>query len=266
MAHNLVIDCGGTSCDYAIDGKQYSTSGFNFARLNPRDFNITVQEVPDNVYLYGAGITDDRRGDVEARLHELFPSAHVQASSDLFGAARTLFGDGPGIACIFGTGSNSCQYDGTRIVAHVPPLGYVLGDEASGAALGKAYVTAYLKGLFSAETKAKLPILTEKEVLQNVYRGPSPQSYLASFCPTIAQHTHLEEVAQLVEKQFMSFFQRNMHLYDKSLPVGAIGSVAYHFKPFLFRAMQAQGYTMGPLLQSPLPALADYHDKKNKAD
>ena len=226
------------------------------------------------IHFYGAGCTPEKSPILRDILADLFPSAQsITVDSDMLGAAKALFADQPGIACILGTGANSCLYDGKQIVANISPMGYILGDEGSGAVIGKTFLNALYKGphrdfipTFERETGLTLP-----DIINKVYREPLPNRFLASLAPFI--HSHLEDqqwIAQHVTQCFRDFFRNNVSHYTTHLssldlrpsplggsrrgafPVGFVGSIAFHFREQLLQAAADEGYTVSKILKEPL--------------
>lgn len=219
---------------------------------------------PEAVFFYGSGCRANKIPAMEQLLAEAFPTAsRVEAHGDLLAAARAVCGRSMGMAAILGTGANSCLYDGRKIVMNTPPLGYILGDEGSGAVLGRQFVNALFKGFlpkmvadgFLADTG-----LTLDSLIERVYREPLANRFLASLSLHILKRADCAEVRTIIVDNFRSFFRRNVAAYGHNeLPVGAVGSIAYHYAPFLAEAAAAEGYTMGRIIKSPMPGLVDYH-------
>lgn len=215
------------------------------------------------IYFYGAGCTPLKSKLLHACLTKVFgEQTHIEVQSDLLGTARALFRHRPGIACILGTGSNSCFYDGKRIAANTPALGYILGDEGSGAYLGRQLLSDVLKEqlpehiclAFANQTQ-----LTLEEIIHKVYRKPLANRFLASFTPFLAEYREEPSIHQLLTEAFNAFIHRNLKLYPKDIPVGAIGSIAYHFRPELTEALLQAGYRLEAVEQSPMEGLIRYH-------
>ena len=181
----------------------------------------------------------------------------------MLAAARGLCGYEAGIACILGTGSNSCFYNGEEIVNNISPLGFILGDEGSGAVLGKLLVGDILKNQLPPAIKEaflKQFDLTAPEIIDRVYRQPFPNRFLASLSPFIAQHLEEPGIRQLVLDSFIAFFRRNVMQYDYTqYPAHFIGSVAHCYKEILQEAAQETGIRIGKILQSPMEGLIQYH-------
>lgn len=267
----LIADAGGTSVGWGLVGDneilRFDTEGINPVVTSERVIENIVGRVadmldstPDEVRFYGAGCRDEsacrRVGDVIARQ---WPSATISVMSDLAGAATALFADGEGIACILGTGSNSGVWSGGEIIMNTPPMGYILGDEGSGAALGRAYLNALFKHRFApAVEREGLDRLgmTLTEVIERVYRGEMPNRFLASMCPDIRQMCDEHgEVADMVAEQFKSFADNNLAPYGDEYsdwPLGFVGSVAVHFEHILRGALMRP---ISDVIADPLDAI-----------
>ena len=217
------------------------------------------------IYFYGAGCLPPKTESIIHVLQNNFPEADISVDTDLLGAARALCKDNAGIACILGTGSNSCLYDGKRIIQNISPLGYILGDEGSGAVLGKLLVGDILKNQLPATLKEeflKQFDLTPPEIIDRVYRQPFPNRFLASLSPFLAQHLEEPAIRSLVLNSFIAFLRRNVMQYDyKQYPVHFIGSVAHCYKEILQEAAQTTGIQIGKILQSPMEGLIQYHQQ-----
>ena len=218
----------------------------------------------DSVYFYGAGCTPEKAPTLRRAIADSLPIVgNIKAYSDMLAAARGLCGREAGITCILGTGSNSCFYDGKEIVKHISPLGFILGDEGSGAVLGKLLVGDILKNQLSPAIKEaflKQFDLTVPEIIDRVYRQPFPNRFLASLSPFIAQHLEEPGIRQLVLGSFIAFLRRNVMQYDYTqYPAHFIGSVAHCYKEILQEAAQETGIRIGKILQSPMEGLIQYH-------
>jgi len=232
-----------------------------------------------HIFFYGAGCSSQYAPRMEQLLAEtllpLAPGAmplasnpkplKVEVHSDLFGAARALCGDGEGIAAILGTGANSGLFDGKTIVQNTPPLGYILGDEGSGAVLGRLFLNAIFKhpqlaGERDAFLKANK--VDQATIINKVYREPLANRYLASLSLYIHDHLENDILRKLVVDNFRNFFRSNIDPYGrKDLPVGFVGSMAEHYPAQLREAAEAEGYQVGTVLQSPMEGLIAYHTK-----
>ena len=275
----LIADSGSTKTDWCLTASEaiplrMSTQGINpffqtdeqicgilFDELLPQIPPVSVDLIKE-VHFYGAGIRPEMREWMNGILSKAFPKAIIKVESDLLGAAHALFGHGEGIACILGTGSNSGLYDGQSIIANTPPLGFILGDEGSGAVLGKLFLGSLCKGLMPNGLLEDYLKETQQEVsdiIQAVYRQPLPNRYLARTSRFIHSHIHVEEVRKLVVNNFRAFFKRNIVQYGRrDLPVGAIGSVAWYYQEELKEAAQMEGFLVDRVLQSPMEGLVRF--------
>ena len=227
----LIADSGSTKTHWALAGSGSvlaQTQGINPVHQSREQMaDILVKEllphVPhpsaiNRIQFYGAGCTAANTAIVESLLTELFPAARVEVGTDLLGAARALFADRPGIACILGTGANSGLYNGRLMVANTPPLGYILGDEGSGANLGIRFLNALYKGRLPrhvAEDFERETQLTYADIIGRVYREPMANRFLASLTPFIHSQLYVPEVSRLVEEAFTDFFRRNLSPYGR---------------------------------------------------
>lgn len=183
------------------------------------------------VFFYGAGVVSaDSGGKVRSALERVIPGCRVSTGSDLEAAAIALFGRNDGVASILGTGSNSGLWQGGRIVRNIPAGGFILGDEGSGAWLGRRLVSDFIKGLLPEELdsafREEFPGLDYPTVVSNVYREPMPSRFLASFSPFLKRHEDSSYVDGLLRDGFRQFLTRNVLRYGAGIPVGVIGSVA----------------------------------------
>ena len=217
-----------------------------------------------SVHFYGAGCTPAKQPLLKQLLAKVLPAARIDVESDLVGAARALCGMDSGIACILGTGSNSCFYKEGLIADNVSPLGFILGDEGSGAYLGKRLVGDLLKGQLPAALKDEFLQtyhLTPADIIERVYRQPLPNRFLASLSPFIHAHIEMPEVRELVADSFRSFIHRNVMQYDYlEHPIHFVGSVAWHYRDILRHTAQEMSLTVGNIVQSPMAGLIIYHN------
>ena len=180
------------------------------------------------------------------------------------GAARALCQHSTGMACILGTGSNSCFYDGAGIAYHVPSLGYILGDEGSGADIGRRFVSDMLKKLLPDRISAQFYEtyqLTPDQIQEHVYKHPFPNRFLARFTPFVASNLHESALFEIVKKCFKNFFVRNINQYPmaSNLPINFTGSIAYYFKEVLKESAKEYGYEVGIIEQNPMDRLMQFH-------
>lgn len=194
-----------------------------------------------------------------------FTGTKVHAYTDLMGAARALCGKKPGIACILGTGSNSCMYDGKDIIKNVSPLGYILGDEGSGAYLGKRFIADCLKGQLPENIKNDFLIncgLTVEDILRKVYREPQANRFLASLTPYIYNIRHEAQVKNFLYECFTDFFERNVMKYDTSLEISFTGSVSWYFQEEIKETAKRLNLKTGKFIKEPIWGLKEFHNNQ----
>lgn len=277
----LIADCGSTKIDWCLLNdskveKQVFTMGMNAVMLTEEEIRNRIADElrpelegypVDEVYFYGAGcISPEVCGNVARAISANFPEASVvEVHTDLLAAARALCGRQPGIACIMGTGSNSCYYDGAEIRDNVSPLGYILGDEGSGAVLGKILLGDVLKNQLPAdlcEKFLKQYDLDRLSIIRRVYKEPQANRFMASVTPFLIENIDRAEVHALVFNSFKAFFVRNILQYkgyDK-MTVNFIGSIAYYYRDILTEAATACGCTVGTIIKSPMEGLIRFHN------
>lgn len=276
----LIADSGSTKTEWtSMDDLTGEVTAHAYTRgLNP--FFVTEEEIKEEIktkllpqlpgdcftriFFYGSGARNEKHPMIRRAISSLLVG-EVTVMTDMLGAARALCGREPGIVCILGTGANSCRYDGESIISNVPPLGYILGDEGSGAVLGKHFIADLFKGLLPERVmedfKAAYPDIDTAAVLERVYKGQQPNRFLASMAPFIAKQIHVKEVRDMVRGCFRDFFRRNVKLYTdwESTPVHFVGSVAHNFREVLREAAEAEGIELGQILTVPMEGLIRYH-------
>ena len=271
----LIADSGSTKTDWCLVEEhtkvaKITTQGINpyhmdamrikeilLSQLIPHLCELTAKKEINVIRYYGAGCTLAMCPTMEEIIRDVFPQAtDIEVGSDLLGAAKALCGTSEGIACILGTGSNSCLYDGRKIVSNVSPMGYILGDEGSGAVIGKTFLGELYKGghqdlipVFERKTG-----LTLEEIIQWVYREPVPNRFLASLSTFI--HNHIKEnawIEDMVTDCFRLFFRRNIRHYGRNdLSVNFVGSIAFYYSDQLKKAAELENYTIGKIMKTPL--------------
>ena len=222
------------------------------------------QAIVTEVYFYGAGCANQEKNNVvKQALQNVFGDIKIEIASDLLGAARGLCRHQSGIACIMGTGSNSCLYDGGNISWNVPALGFILGDEGSGAVLGKLLMGNLFKNQLPDVVKQDFEQtygLTMMDVIEKVYRTPLPNRFLASFGPFISKHINQPTVYNMVYDALESFIVRNVKQYPYTTrPVYFTGSIAFYFADILHLLADKHGFTIGRIDQDPLQGLVEFH-------
>jgi len=276
----LIADSGSTKTDWVLTIEKGVERRFHTQGINPfhqseesiltilREELVTQLPALDaeelSIAFYGSGVRPELEPVMERLLRTALPTATaVEAHSDLLGAARAVCGHREGIACILGTGANSCLYDGLRIVSNTPPLGYILGDEGSGAVLGIRFLNALYKGFLPATVVNDFQEdmkLSMADVIERVYRQPMANRFLASLAPFVKSHADVPLVKELVVDNFRCFLRRNVAAYGrKDLPVGFVGSIAFHFSSELKEAIGAEGMSIGPIIKSPLDVVLNDH-------
>ena len=271
----LIADSGSTKTDWYLGEKNIQTKGINPFHQSVETIRELIstellphltEEVPvDEIYFYGAGCTPEKSVILREILDSYFPQSHIEVNSDLLGAARALCGNNPGIACILGTGSNSCFYDGKEIISNVSPLGYILGDEGSGAVLGKRLVGDCLKKQLPEHLCNALLTtfgLTPASIIEKTYRQPQANRFLASLTPFLSAHKAEPEIHRLLLSCFTDFFQRNIMQYDyKHHMVHFVGSIAWYFQEEVKEAAKALDIKTGLFIKNPIGELIKFHNR-----
>ena len=275
----LIADSGSTKTDWCLVAPEKhviwhgKTKGLNPYFLSEEELFAEIHDVllpklgsnhPNKVFFYGAGCIYDKAEMVHRVISRSFLHLDdVLVHSDLMAAVHSLCGTNPGIACILGTGSNACFYDGREVIRHISPLGFILGDEGSGAVLGKLLVGGLLKGVFGSHLKDEFLNqynFTESYIIDRVYRQPFPSRFLASLTPFIRENIMEHEMHRLVLDSFIAFIERNILPLDcKGYEANFVGSVGYYFKEILQEAADKVGIKIGKIIQSPMDGLIAYH-------
>lgn len=276
----LIADSGSTKVHWCLltasgQSSDVFTDGINplFQTCDAMRNSISNQLLPQiasslwagtltHVFFYGAGCTPEKKVFVKKALESVFKKAEVFVASDMLGAARGLLGHKAGVACILGTGSGSCYYNGEEIEWCVPSLGYILGDEGSAAVLGKRLVSDLLKNQLGEDLKEaffKEYETSMADIIENVYRQPFPNRFLAKLSRFCANHIDDKRIHDLVYDHFVQFIRRNLKQYNATTPIGFVGSIAYYYRPILEEAMQAEDLPLGTILQDPIEGLKAYH-------
>ena len=274
----LIADSGATKTDWCFGKDKENTRIVQTQGINPfhqsaeHIYKVLTEELlPQlkdaesitHIHFYGAGCTPEKSIIVKEKLQTLFPDASIDVQSDLLGAARSLCGKEKGVACILGTGSNSCLYDGEKIIANVSPLGYILGDEGSGAVLGKRLVSDCLKHQLPApicNLFLEYTGLTPAQIIDKVYRQPQANRFLASLTPFLSMHRDMPEIHALLVGCFSEFFRRNVMQYGAGQAEAHFtGSIAWYFQEEVKEAAQSLGICTGKFIKNPIHGLTDYH-------
>ena len=278
MGIKLIADSGATKCEWCLlyNGKKkiIFTQGISPYFLNQEQIVLLLQNellpklkdaVVEQVFYYGTGLSNlNNVKIIKASLKMLFPEAKIEANTDLLGAARALCGHKKGIACILGTGCNSGYFNGKKIAKNSPGLGYVLGDEGSGAYLGKKVVQYYLYNTYDEELMARFTKhfnTNATEILENVYKKPLANRYLASFAIFLADNRGHYMIENIIEDGLNDFFFNHLYKYRESwlLPINFIGSIAFGFKDVLQDLCNTYELELGTVLKKPMQGLVKFH-------
>ncbi len=284
MSWQVIIDSGATKADWTALQHGQTVAAFQTPGIHPFFLSdealrqaivqakTQIQESAHAIYFYGTGCrAAHSRQRLQQQFESVFPEAkRIEIATDILGAARALCQRQPGIACILGTGSNSVWYDGQEIIRNAGGYGYVLGDEGSGAVLGRELLSAWLNAelpqALSQDFETEYP-LSADAILEQVYRSDAPSRFLASFVPFLAQHVQEAFVQALLRQQFQLFVRRCVLPYKAAheLPVHFTGSVAFYFRQALGEVLADAGLQAGTFLQAPMEGLIHYHaeDEEN---
>lgn len=274
----IVADSGSTKTEWILEDLSVTTRGINPVRdtldeiLDVLHTELMPQIIshyktlhfypPTDIFFYGAGCIGQFKLNVHHALKKLFPNTEIHVNSDLLGAARALCGKEEGIACILGTGSNSCLCQGGEIVQNTSPMGYILGDEGSGAVLGRMLISEMFKGdikdlwpAFHSQFNLEIP-----DIINKVYRQPQANRFLASLVPFIKEHINTPSVKKLVVDEFTRFLKRNVIPYNRpDLPVNFVGGVANNFSVEIRTACEICGLKYGKTIALPAQEIWKYH-------
>lgn len=278
MSVKLIADSGSTKCEWCLlaDGKKKKiiTQGISPYFLNldevvailKKELLVKLKNVQvDEIYYYGTGLGNPENGKfIKKALKKVFPMAKAEAEIDLLAAARAVCGHEKGIACILGTGSNSCYYNGKKIVKNSPGLGYVLGDEGSGAYLGKKVIQHFLYNTFDEDLMLRFEKqfnTNANEILDHVYKQPQPNRYLASFAIFLAENRDHFMIENIIEDGLNDFFFTHLNKYRESwlYPISFAGSVAFGFKDVIKDLCNTYELELGKILKQPMDGLISYH-------
>ena len=278
MPSTLIADSGATKAEWCLlhNGKKkilftqgispYFLSTDQIAQLVETELKKHLKNAEvEQIFYYGTGCANPQNAkNVKKALLKVFPGSYVTVNTDLMAAARAVCGDEKGIACILGTGSNSCYYNGKNIVKNSPGIGYVLGDEGSGAYLGKKVIQYYLYNTFDEDLRARFDarfVTTPAEILDNVYKKPLPNRYLASYTMFLAENRGHYMIENIIEDGLNDFFFQHLYKYAEvwKYPVSFVGSVASGFKDVLQELCNTYEFELGTILKNPMEGLIKYH-------
>lgn len=275
----LVADSGSTKTDWALinkagESKFFVTPGFNPYYMKSEAIEEIVikdlvplidQDSVEEIYYYGSGCsTDKKKMVIDNALDAVFPHARITVEHDLLGAARGLFKNEEGLACILGTGSNSCHFKNGEIIENIPSIGYIYGDEGSGTYMGKSLLTSYLKNRLPnelAERFDKKYQLNLEQILDATYNKEKPMQFMASFVKFISENSEHEYMNKLIRNSFEAFLQHQLFRYSRymEVPIGFVGSIAFVFKDILENVLKKYDLKLYKITQQPIKGLAEYH-------
>ena len=278
----LIADSGSTKTNWCLlkdNGERFffDTEGYNpyfvdtayvqrsLAVMIPADVH---RQPIRHIHFYGAGCFEDKAGIILTALQSLFSYARINVQLDLLASAQAVLGDEPGFVAILGTGTNSCLYDGRKIVSNIDSLGYILGDEGSGFSIGRKLLGDFIRGYMpEAVERAFIDSyrLTREDIMERIYTGPLPNRFCASFtefiqtCPVDREYTH-----GIVRSAFNEFFTNLVTHYPgyRQYTFNCVGSVGFVYKNLLQELATAYGMTTGIILKEPISGLADYYARR----
>ena len=282
MPITLIADSGATKAEWCLlnNGKKkilftqgispYFLNTDQIAELLSKELVPQIKNViVEHIFYYGTGCSNiENARSIKKALERVFTKAQADVNTDLMGAARAVCGHEKGIACILGTGSNSCYYNGKNIVKNSPGIGYVLGDEASGAYLGKKVLQHYLYNTFDEDLRARFDakyVTNASEILDNVYKKPLPNRYLASFTLFLVENRGHYMIENIIEDGLNDFFFQHLCKYNEvwKYPVSFVGSVAFGFKDVIQQLCSSYEFELGTVMKNPMEGLIKFH-KDNK--
>jgi|ERR1019366_777068 N-acetylglucosamine kinase-like BadF-type ATPase len=278
----LIADSGSTKTDWRLidDTKkihQFATQGFNpyFQSSHQIAASIKSELIPQlplsifnfqfSIFFYGAGCEiNSKKAVIKSALLQVFPLSVIEINSDILGAARAMCGSNPGIVAILGTGSNTCYYDRNKSIANVASLGYILGDEGSGAHIGKTFIQAYLNKEMPEDLSKRFYERTKlslSDILDAVYKKPMPNRFLASFSKFIYQNLKEQFVIDLVANCFEQFFDKHICKYEKhkEIKLSCVGSVAFYYSNILRAVAAEKAVNIDKIIETPIAGLTLYH-------
>jgi N-acetylglucosamine kinase-like BadF-type ATPase len=275
----IIADSGSTKTDWSLVSNDGHAEGTITIGLNPHlisenDFTAAFQDSKlsewakldvRHIYFYGAGITGQNLQEKIAKsLNSYFEEAKISVESDLLAAARAAYGNNQGVIGILGTGSNCGYYDGRKIEKNIPPLGYILGDEGSGNALGRRLLTLFLRSELSDEISNSFEVFYPEHasLLSKVYSLQQVSPFLASFVPFIHDHLSDKGIHKMVKQELRKYFEL-LEWYSSISDVALVGSVAYYFSEMIEEIADEKGLKLGAILKSPIDALTLYHQVKS---
>lgn len=280
-AEIIIVESGATKSEWRVfdeagrEVKRFARSGTNVSAMKIEDVRQTLCDAIESegltgarrFHLYTAGVvTADISRELEESLRQVSAIRKIEIQNDLMGAARGVCGHSAGIVAILGTGSNTCFFDGESVSQKVFSGGYILGDEGSGASLGKLFLADYIKGLVPEEIASDFASEFDASyagIVSNVYHSPSPSGFLGSLAPFLLRHYPHPYAKKLIEQNFRSFIERALLRYDvEHHPVGIVGGMGWAFQDIIRPLMEAAGIRISQFLKAPIDGLCNYHLEK----
>jgi N-acetylglucosamine kinase-like BadF-type ATPase len=275
----IIADSGSTKTDWKLIDEEGQIASIHSLGLNPstQDSALIISELTktfsdkkvnqsvQQIYYYGAGCWNEKTCNIITHaLQQIFPKAKSAVTNDLLGASRAVCGKEAGIACILGTGANSCLFDGENIIDNVPALGYIMGDEGSGAYLGKRLLSAYFYRELPADLKDKLQQqyeVSKKALIENVYQGKRGNRYLAQFARFVIKEQKHPFIQLLIKDAFQLFIEKQVLKYEKAkdLPIHFVGSIAFYLEDILNKVLIDKQLNIGKIIQQPIDGLIHFH-------
>lgn len=273
----LIADSGSTKTDWVLiankNQQRFNTMGFHPFFIT---HDIIKQELDtagisdykdkiDIIYFYGTGCsTLERTNKIKDGLYKVFKQAKINVFHDMLGAARASCKNNKGMVGILGTGSNSCVYDGRNITANIMSLGYILGDEGSGAFIGKTFIQHYLNNELPTTLTEQFKmdcVLSPVDIIDMVYNQPQPNRFLASFCPFIKINENDNFIKEMLNKCFNAYFDKQICKYEQyqSLPLSLVGSIAFEFEEHIKRVANNRDVKIKTVLKNPIDNLIEFH-------
>ncbi len=281
----LIADSGATKTDWAFLSDDsaplfFSSAGYNLNFTSAREIQEDIgNSLPRGfetsrvreIHFYGSGVSGNDRDLMEETLRGVFPDAgDIFVGTDLLAAARALLGDAPGFAAILGTGMNTCIYDGREMTEHIAPLGFILGDEGSGAYIGRLILRDYVRGNMPPDIREEVGAMVgmcEDEIIGQIYRKPQPNRYCARFCKWAGERRHSSPYCNsLMKNAFRDFFRNVVCLYPdyRQYAFNCAGSVGFCNRDLLCEVAGEFGMRPGIFIKSPIDGLVGYHRKSGR--
>lgn len=273
----LIADSGSTKTEWALisenETKRFHSAGMNPYFASDDDIRKILSDVRNwmgeteisKIVFYGSGCnSSEKGGEIRLLFNEIFPEAHVEVQSDLIGAAVSLFGKEKGIAVILGTGANSGYYDGESITFKTESLGYVLGDEGSGAYIGKEFIRELLYGNLSSEIEADFKReyhIGKIEILEHIYKKPYANRYLAAFTMFLKKHEKDSQIKEIISNSFEALLKNHLLKYPQkaNADFGFVGSIAFHFQEILKTICVRNNINIQIIVKQPIDRLIEFY-------